>query len=73
LVQICNIGLNTDMHLQRKPITDGVIDLPSYLPKVLAGGYSEKLELELFDENLNNKLVEDVIIKFSNNMKKWLN
>ena len=73
LVQICNVGLNDDLKIQRQPITEGMIDFPSYLPKIFAGGYSGKLELELFNKNLNNKAVEDIITQFSNNTKKWLN
>lgn len=72
LVQICNIGLDADLNLQRRPITAGVIDLENYLPKVLNGGYSGKLELELFNENLNNKPIKEVISQFSYNTKKWL-
>ena len=72
LVQICNIGLDANLNLQRRPITAGVIDLENYLPKLLTGGYSGKLELELFNENLNNKPIKEVISQFSYNTKKWL-
>ena len=72
LVQICNVGLDADLNLQRRPLTAGVIDLENYLQKILTGDYSGKLELELFNENLNNSPIKDVIKHFSCNTKKWL-
>ena len=72
LVQICNVGLDADLNIQRRPLTAGVIDLENYLPKIFTGDYSGKLELELFNENLNNSPIEDVIKHFSYNTKKWL-
>lgn len=73
LVQICNIGLNSNMNLRREPITEGVINLASYLPTLFDGGYSKKLELELFNKDLTDYIVADIISNFPKKMNIWLN
>tara|TARA_A100001037_G_scaffold48240_1_gene40120 strand:+ start:10009 stop:10803 length:795 start_codon:yes stop_codon:yes gene_type:complete len=72
LIQICNIGLDKNKNLERRPIKDGIIDFQNFIPEILTGNYNQKIELEIFCEHLKTKNTKEVINEFSLFMKNFL-
>lgn len=72
LVQLCNVKAADGRVVGRDTLLDGVLDLTQLLPALFSGGYRGKLELELFDRDLNNVDPFAIIAKFPDDLRRCL-
>ena len=72
LVQLCNLRSGDGRVIGRDPLLDGVLDLTQLFPRLFSGGYQGKLELELFDRDLNGIDPFTLIAQFPNDLRSCL-
>ena len=72
LVQLCNIKSANGVVIGRDTLLDGMLDLPQLLPALLSEAYQGKLELEIFDRDLNGRDPLPLIARFPADLRSCL-
>jgi sugar phosphate isomerase/epimerase len=72
LVQLCNLNSSEGLIVGRDTLLEGDLDLADLLPSLLSDKYQGKLELELFDRDLNGRDPLSIIAQFPNDLRSCL-
>ena len=72
LIQLCNLKTVDGLVAGRDTLLNGVLNLSQILPSVLSEYYRGKLELELFDRDLNGRDPLTILAQFPGELQRCL-
>ena len=73
LIQLCNLRFADGLVVGRDTLSSGAVDLTRVLPDLLSSDYKGKLELELFDRDLQGRNPLAIIRRFPEDLHLCLN
>ena len=65
LLQVCNVRMKNDVPAGRDTLRSGALDMAALLPPLLDGPYAGKIELEIFEEDLEGRDPLAVVSQFA--------
>lgn len=72
LVQLCNLKIRDGLVVGRDTLSAGALDLSGILPALMSSDYAGKLELELFDRDLDGRDPATLIRQFPDEIRPYL-
>jgi len=72
LIQLCNIRTADGLVVGRETLSDGELDLSQLLPTILSENYQGKLELELFDRDMDGRNPLAILAQFPGELRRCL-